>query len=467
MRATASGRSALHEAALRRPCRDRRRAARRRRRRAGPRRRRPHAVAGSGAGRPSRRARTPAAGAPRAATSPMAKAATRWCWPAAPSSVDAGAGAAPAANSASIRPRAGHEASARSTSPPRPGAGALVALLDPAYPLPAAVADGDARRDRRRRHDRAPATLLREGLRRRPLWTASTRWPRLLSPRELGALLHDAELAAACRTASTGCSPTAPMPMRATASRRTPPLFALLARGAGGAAGAAGAAAPRRVARPAPAAWRVSCPPASPADHAARGLEHCALDLLERGADPFAAVAAPAIRRWRWPCAWAGCACCSACVAHGVDLDARDSHGMTALHLAAALGREAALKALVAHGASPDVRAADGQTPLGVALVGRPPRSGRLARLARLAAAAAARCSAADLPAAAIVGDADAVRRLIDLGLPVDAIDAQGCTALLRAAGGGHRRGRRPAARARRRSAAAPRAPAPRRCRRR
>ena len=31
------------------------------------------------------------------------------------------------------------------------------------------------------------------------------------------------------------------------------------------------------------------------------------------------------------------------------------------------------------------------------------------------------------------------MRRLLDLGLPVDALDAQGCTALLRAAGGGHR----------------------------
>lgn len=37
-----------------------------------------------------------------------------------------------------------------------------------------------------------------------------------------------------------------------------------------------------------------------------------------------------------------------------------------------------------------------------------------------------------------MTGDTDAVRRLIDLGLPVDAVDAQGCTALLRAAGSGH-----------------------------
>ena len=33
--------------------------------------------------------------------------------------------------------------------------------------------------------------------------------------------------------------------------------------------------------------------------------------------------------------------------------------------------------------------------------------------------------------AAAIVGDADAVRRLLDLGLGVDSPDSQGCTALL------------------------------------
>ena len=35
-------------------------------------------------------------------------------------------------------------------------------------------------------------------------------------------------------------------------------------------------------------------------------------------------------------------------------------------------------------------------------------------------------------------GDADAVRRLLDLGFGVDAVDAQGCPGLRRAAGGGH-----------------------------
>src|SRR5690606_35426207 len=45
---------------------------------------------------------------------------------------------------------------------------------------------------------------------------------------------------------------------------------------------------------------------------------------------------------------------------------------------------------------------------------------------------------AADLPAAAMAGDTAAVRRLLELGFPVDATDDKGCTALLRAAGGGH-----------------------------
>ena len=108
------------------------------------------------------------------------------------------------------------------------------------------------------------------------------------------------------------------------------------------------------------------------------------------------------------------------------------------MHLAAALGRRSALLQLVAQGASPEARAADGQAPLGVALAsGRRDladwldwRGWRLPRRA---------LQASDVPAAAIVGDADAVRRLLDLGLPVDAVDSQGCSALLRAAGGGHR----------------------------
>jgi len=92
----------------------------------------------------------------------------------------------------------------------------------------------------------------------------------------------------------------------------------------------------------------------------------------------------------------------------------------------------------VAQGAAPDLLAADGQTPLGVAL-----SSGRrdLADWLDWRGWPLPKrpLRAQDVPAAAIVGDADAVRRLLDLGLPVDAADSQGCSALLRAAGGGHR----------------------------
>src|SRR5690606_19221237 len=165
--------------------------------------------------------------------------------------------------------------------------------------------------------------------------------------------------------------------------------------------------------------------------------EAFAQELLDRGADPFAASAAgdPPVAlavRLRWP------RLLRRLIACGVDLDARDSHGMSALHLAAALAREDELKQLIAAGAAPDRRAADGQTPLGVALAaGRRDLADWLDwRGWQLPGRP---LQPADVPAAAIVGDADAVRRLLDLGLPVDATDGQGCTALLRAAGGGHR----------------------------
>ena len=256
----------------------------------------------------------------------------------------------------------------------------------------------------------------------------------LLSPAELGAQLHDEESAAAPLRIEWLLAQGADPDIRN--GRGDTPLFALLDRGA--AALPALRAMLARGVSPAGAGGLARFLGACAAgDPTARGLEACALDLLDRGTDPFAAAKAgdPPLTlavRLGWP------RLVERLLAIGAALDARDSHGMSALHLAAALGREPMLKRLVAQGASPDLLAADGQTPLGVAL-----SSGRrdladwldwrgwpLPRRPLLAA---------DVPAAAIVGDADAVRRLLDLGLPVDAVDHQGCTALLRAAGGGHR----------------------------
>src|SRR5690606_37441851 len=172
-------------------------------------------------------------------------------------------------------------------------------------------------------------------------------------------------------------------------------------------------------------------------DQAGRALEQCALDLVEAGADPFAPSAAgdPALSlavHLGWD------RLIARLLETGVDPDARDARGMTALHLAAALAREDVLRTLVRHGAAIDMRAQDGQTPLGVALA-----SGRrdLADWLDWRGWALPRraLQPADLPAAAMAGDAGAVRRLLELGLPLEAVDAQGCTALLRASGGGHR----------------------------
>ncbi|MBX9400720.1 ankyrin repeat domain-containing protein [Lysobacter sp. BMK333-48F3] len=317
------------------------------------------------------------------------------------------------------------------------GRWSLVAALDRAYPLPAAVSgegDGEVGEGERVIVDRMPAALLRDGL-RDGHEADLTGLAKLLSPIELGAQLFEDE----------GAVPTAQRIEWLLAQGADPTvrdehgdtvLFALLGRGVE--ALPALQALLRHGVSPAGRGglgrFLGTC---SAGDQATRGLEQFALDLLERGADAFAPTPAgdPPLAiavRLGWS------RLLERLLAAGVDLNTRDSHGMSALHLAAALGREAMLKRLVAQGAAPDLLAADGQTPLGVALAsGRRDladwldwRGWPLPRRA---------LHEADVPAAAIVGDADAVRRLLDLGLAVDAPDSQGCTALLRAAGGGHR----------------------------
>lgn len=314
------------------------------------------------------------------------------------------------------------------------GRWALVSAIDPHYLLPASVgADADAPLP-----DRPPISLLRDALYEgRGALDQQDQLQRLLplvSAQELGGLLRDGESPAEPAQIEWllrhGADPEVrdehgDTPMLAWLGHgpaAAPSIHALLRRGVSP-AGAGGLAR-----------FLAAC---VAADRAERGLEKLAIELLDRGADPFASSPGgdPPLTlavRLGWTQVIARL------IDIGIALDVRDQHGMTALHLAAALRREPIVKQLILHGASPNVRAADGQTPLGVALSsGRRdladwldwrqwPLPGRALR-------------PSDLPQAAVVGDADAVRRLLDLGMPINTTDVQGCSALLRAAGGGHR----------------------------
>ena len=310
------------------------------------------------------------------------------------------------------------------------GRWAIVSALDPGYALPSAVAETE---DDQLPPDRAPLGLLRDGLQADQHQGLET-LAKLCSPQELGSLLHEPGVfASAARVEWLLLHGAA---AEARDAHGDTPLFVQLARGPQ--AMPVAQALLQRGLSPAGAGglarFLAACLQGNPS---MQGAEAFALELLERGADPFAASRAgdPPLSlavRLGWT------RLLDRLLDLGVDREARDGHGMSALHLATALGREAVLKQLILKGASPHARAADGQTPLGVALAnGRRDLADWLDWRGWALPRRALR--AADLPAAAMVGDADAVRRLLDLGFAVDSCDAQGCTALLRAAGGGHR----------------------------
>lgn len=168
-------------------------------------------------------------------------------------------------------------------------------------------------------------------------------------------------------------------------------------------------------------------------------VEAIASDMIERGADLFAsdgqrrgllhhAASGP------WP------NLLSVGLRRGLDPNQTDARGQSPLHAAVA-GRhrevEPLLRELLRFGADPERAAADGQTALGLALhLGRHDLSSWLRWSQWRLPARPLRDE--DLPSAARTGDLEAVRKLHTLGIALNAQDAQGCTALLRAAGGGH-----------------------------
>lgn len=283
----------------------------------------------------------------------------------------------------------------------------LVALLDPDYPLPASVC-ADSREDHPGDAADTPAAATDEF-------------------GEIGRLSRSGNRAAlrALLGPSNGLEPmTAAGPL----------LHSLLPMG-----GACGPALEvlfeRGVACGGGAGLAIYLRACSDALDTTRTHENLALALLARGADAFAPgpdgehVLHLALRL-----GWLRLV--EALLQAGVGTELRDSHGWTALYLATNLGLEAAVRLLVRFGPDVRARAADGQTPVGLALaVGR----ADLARWLEWPSWPLPRrpLRGEDLVAAAVFGDVEAVERLLALGLPINAVDAQGCTALLRAAGVG------------------------------
>lgn len=306
----------------------------------------------------------------------------------------------------------------------------LVAVLDPAYPLPASIAEAMAGD----RLEKSPRELLREALVAGRLESAEAMLRLGAGPDAAGlaALLlefaGEGELAhfewllrhGASGDASPDGEDAVFMHLLGRGGAAVPALQRLFERGqaCGGRGGLA--------------RWLQAC---LDGDHVSRGHEHLALALLERGADAFGGAPADPPLGLAIRLGWLRLA--EALLARGVDPNDRDGRGHTPLHAAATLGREAALQLLVRYGASPALCASDGQTPLGLALAADRRELAHWLDWPKWQLPARP-LQPSDLPAAAMAGDEQAVARLLELGLPVNAVDAQGCTALLRAAGGGH-----------------------------
>jgi ankyrin repeat protein len=311
----------------------------------------------------------------------------------------------------------------------------VVAVLDPDYPLPNALHDPELVESPHGTQDIERAALLAAALRHGRLGIAEELFalaPPLSAEERLDAFRRlaaggaprsafDWLLARGVAAEPPGAAPL----LFELAARRPLPLDALAALLDAGAPAGGGALLADLLGDPDAAPGRV---------------EALALALLERGAEP-AARDAQGVPLLHLACLQGRRLLAGALLARGSDPNATDRRGRTALHALATLAEPAAVPlamALLAAGADPERASADGQTPLGAALA-----AGRTALTRWLSWNTGFRhpgrmLRAADLPAAAQGGDVAAVERLLELGLPLDARDAQGCSALLRACGGGH-----------------------------
>lgn len=161
--------------------------------------------------------------------------------------------------------------------------------------------------------------------------------------------------------------------------------------------------------------------------------------LIERGGDCFGRGSGDAMPL-HLACALGDANLVGRLLERGSDVNACDSRGRMPLHYALKAPSARAVRVarvLIRGGADPERASASGETALGLAL-SRADRDlvywlnwprWRLPKRA---------LRGSDLPLAAAAGDIDAVDKLLALGFPVGSVDAQGATALIRAAGSGY-----------------------------
>ena len=116
----------------------------------------------------------------------------------------------------------------------------------------------------------------------------------------------------------------------------------------------------------------------------------------------------------------------------GQTIDRRDSHGRTALHVAAFAGNHDAMRALVAAGANPNALESDAYDIVTIAAVANDPETLRLAlQLGCRADNVTSRYQGTALIAAAHLGHVEIVETLIAAGAPLDHVNNLHWTALI------------------------------------